>query len=442
MWLLPTLSRLSRLVAHGFYRLTLAGEVVPSEGPVLLVANHPNSLVDPVFVACAAGRPVRFLAKAPLFDHPTVGFLVRGSGAIPVFRRKDDPGQMGRNEDTFRVAYDALVQGSAVAIFPEGVSHSEPSLQPLKTGAARIALGAREAGAPPFPIVPVGIVLRARETFRSEALIVVGAQVEWTDLSGQGADEREAVQSLTDRIDSALHGVTPNLERWEDAPLVSTAEAVWAAELGAIRTEVDRVRRLERTTALLAALRTNGDEAWSDLSRRLLNYRRKLAVLGLTPETLQSDTSLGSAAGWAWKRLPLIAAVGVSAVGAVVFWPPYRVVGFIDRRQDLDGDIRATHKLLGGIALITGWIGVLSALGAARWGIGVGLALVLGLPLLGFATLSLRDWWGDSWQEARMYLLLRHRPVLRATLLEEQAELARELERINRSQPPQSRAAH
>ena len=108
MWLLPTLSRLSRLAAHGFYRLTLTGDTVPAEGPVLLVANHPNSLVDPLFVACAAGRPVRFLAKAPLFDHPTVGFLVRGSGAIPVLRRKDDPGRMEQNEDTFRAAYDAL----------------------------------------------------------------------------------------------------------------------------------------------------------------------------------------------------------------------------------------------------------------------------------------------------------------------------------------------
>ena len=234
MWLLPTLSRLSRLAAHGFYRLTLTGDTVPAEGPVLLVANHPNSLVDPLFVACAAGRPVRFLAKAPLFDHPTVGFLVRGSGAIPVHRRKDDPGRMEQNEDTFRAAYDALARGSAVALFPEGMSHSEPSLQPLKTGAARIALGAREAGGPPFPIIPIGIVLRARETFRSEALIIVGQPIEWEDLGRLGVEDRKAVHQLTDRIDEALRGVTFNLERWEDEPLVSTAEAVWAAAADAV----------------------------------------------------------------------------------------------------------------------------------------------------------------------------------------------------------------
>ena len=58
MWLLPLLSGLSRFTAHTFYRLTVAGEGVPGEGAVLLIANHPNSLVDPVFVASAAGRPV------------------------------------------------------------------------------------------------------------------------------------------------------------------------------------------------------------------------------------------------------------------------------------------------------------------------------------------------------------------------------------------------
>ena len=97
MWLLPILSRLSSFSAHIFYRLTIAGEAVPKEGAVLLIANHPNSLVDPVLVASAAGRPVRFLAKATLFHHPAVGFLVRGSGAIPVYRRVDDHAQMGRD---------------------------------------------------------------------------------------------------------------------------------------------------------------------------------------------------------------------------------------------------------------------------------------------------------------------------------------------------------
>ena len=42
------------------------GGRVPEKGPVLVVANHPNSVLDPIVVGIAAGRPVKFLAKAPL----------------------------------------------------------------------------------------------------------------------------------------------------------------------------------------------------------------------------------------------------------------------------------------------------------------------------------------------------------------------------------------
>jgi hypothetical protein len=82
VWLLPAFSALSRNILKLFYRLSLSGEGVPERGPVLLVANHPNSLLDPAMVAAVARRPVRFLAKAPLFGHPGLGWLVKGAGAL------------------------------------------------------------------------------------------------------------------------------------------------------------------------------------------------------------------------------------------------------------------------------------------------------------------------------------------------------------------------
>ena len=142
MWLLPFLSRFGQLAVRTFYRFEVVGEPVPADGAVLVVANHPNSLIDPGAVAATARRPVRFLAKAPLFSDPLVGWLIRASGSIPVYRRQDDPGQLERNEEMFRAVHGALESGSAVALFPEGRSHSDPSLSELKTGAARIALGA------------------------------------------------------------------------------------------------------------------------------------------------------------------------------------------------------------------------------------------------------------------------------------------------------------
>jgi glycerol-3-phosphate O-acyltransferase/dihydroxyacetone phosphate acyltransferase len=434
MWLLPILNRLLALSANTFYRLTIAGEAVPKKGAVLLIANHPNSLVDPVFVASAAGRPVRFLAKATLFHHPAVGFLVRGSGAIPVYRRVDDPAQMERNVDTFRAAHAALAEGSAVALFPEGVSHSEPALMPLKTGAARIAFGALEAGSTPFPIIPIGIVLRARETFRSEALVVVGPPVAWDDLRGMD-DHREAVGQLNDRMDEALRRVTVNLERWEDQPIVEAAEAVWAAEMGANEDAADRLVRLERTADLLHTVRGQEEMEWQALARRLQTHSRKLVFLGLTPGALAGTVSLAQAASWTARRLPLTGAIVVVGIGSVLFWAPYRLIGWRDRRQALERDVRATHKLLGGTVVMAAWIMVLSLAAGALWGIGAGLLALVFLPVLGLATVWLRDWWGVSWLQARRFLLLRRQPVLRDELRTEQRAIAGALEDVNRRYP-------
>ena len=108
MWLLPASTLISNATARIYYRLSLAGERVPSTGPVLLVANHPNSLLDLLLVAAAARRPVRFLANAPLFTDAKIGWLVRASGAIPVYRRVDNPEARSGNVDMFRAVHREL----------------------------------------------------------------------------------------------------------------------------------------------------------------------------------------------------------------------------------------------------------------------------------------------------------------------------------------------
>ena len=119
MWLLPFFSGISSFAARTFYRLQIVGPPVPAEGPVLLLANHPNSLLDPALVAAAAERPVRFLAKSTLFTDSRVGWLVRASGAIPVYRRSDDAAAAIHNVDMFTAVHRQLGGGAAVGIFSE-----------------------------------------------------------------------------------------------------------------------------------------------------------------------------------------------------------------------------------------------------------------------------------------------------------------------------------
>ena len=95
-----------RLILRVFFpRIELSGiDRVPAEGPVMLAVNHPNGLVDPVFLMCLSPRPVSFLAKAPLFEMPVIGWFVRALGSIPVYRRQDGGFDPERNRETIERA--------------------------------------------------------------------------------------------------------------------------------------------------------------------------------------------------------------------------------------------------------------------------------------------------------------------------------------------------
>src|SRR6185436_12031196 len=115
-------------------------ERVPVAGPVILCINHPNNLIDSLLVGGVVSRKVHFLATAALFRNPLVARFLLACGAIPVYRRQDDPDKMERNVDAFAACFTTLGHGGLIGIYPEGTTHAEPRVQRIKTGASRIAL--------------------------------------------------------------------------------------------------------------------------------------------------------------------------------------------------------------------------------------------------------------------------------------------------------------
>lgn len=118
---------------------------VPDTGPVLLCVNHPNNLIDSLLVGAVLPRKVHYLATAGLFRNTLLaGFLTR-AGAIPVYRRDDDPHRGDRNTATFVACRQALDAGKVLAIYPEGSTHAEaPVLMRWTTNGRR----RRQAGRP------------------------------------------------------------------------------------------------------------------------------------------------------------------------------------------------------------------------------------------------------------------------------------------------------
>ena len=127
-----------------FFRMSRIGrEHVPSEGAVILAANH-RSFLDPFVIGICIRRPVYFVAKKELFDNRLIGWFLNCLGAFPIRRGESD-------EESVETARQILARGDAVVIFPEGTRVREGSLGKAKRGVGRLAL---ESGA---PVVPVAV---------------------------------------------------------------------------------------------------------------------------------------------------------------------------------------------------------------------------------------------------------------------------------------------
>lgn len=430
-WLMTIVSNVG---VRAYYRVTVAGARVPAEGPVLLVANHNNSLVDPALVVCAADRVVRFLAKWPLFTDPLIGWLVKAVGSVPVYRQQDDPTKLSQNLDSFRDVHAAIAGGHAIGIFPEGISHSSSQLAPLKTGAARIAIGAGQRIGRDFPIIAMGLVFRDRDVFRSEAHVIISDVFPWGDLVTKDVSDRDAVRELTRRIESAMRSVTINLEQWEDEPVVHAAAEVWHAELGGEEADdaVAKVERIAVTTNALRALRSGTDDSWREVAGDLQEHARELRRLGLTPAELKGDVRVGEAVEWTVARIPLIVVLPVSVIGGVLFWlPKFLTARAADRMSASEGeDTLVTYRVLVGAVVFLVWFLVVAGVLWPFAGLGWALLSLVIQPLWAFAALAVGERRQHAWQAARRFFLSRRvRPHLEV-LRERQRELADRLHRL------------
>jgi 1-acyl-sn-glycerol-3-phosphate acyltransferase len=408
----PAVERVFGVALRVFFRrVEVVGEDrVPAGGPVMFVMNHPNALIDPAFLLCFAPRPVAFLAKAPLFRAPVLGWIVRAFDSIPVHRRQDEGGAVD-NHATFQAARGLLLRGQAVAIFPEGTSHSDPRLKPIKTGAARIALG---TGLSELQIVPAGVYYPAKASFRSDALVVYGAplRVEPGPLDERGEPAPAAVAALTRRIEQALGEVTLQADEIEALRLIDRAGRIFAAASEAPWTVAEGFDLRRRLVAGHAALRARDPAAVAAIVARIDRYERDLEALGLTPEHLgPADFTLGGSVRYALRSA---AALGLllplALLGTTLHWPAYRLSGALARR--ISGgyeDMVATIKLLAAMALfLVTWAAAATVAGLhAGWPAAVFAALAG--PASGLAALVFWERFATVGAAARGLLLFATR---------------------------------
>ncbi len=374
-------SRTARVLGRIWFRaLRREGPDLPS-GPCLILLNHPNGLLDPLAAAALLDRRAGWLAKATLWDLAPLRPFLAAFRAIPVTRPKDGGATPESIQQSFHQVHEVLARGGSVALFPEGVSHTGADLAPLKTGAARIALSSPVSVA----IIPAGLVYGDRATFRHSVLLRLGAPIPWADLAGQGADP-EAVNALTARIRTALKPLT--LHDADVRCLALAQEVAWLmAEAPGSRVDLEALR--QRVQGLVPHLSSLSMEALAALEIRVHAAQAWLRTKGLRPDQVGYPYLGVEVHRWLPGAALRLAAALALLPPSLLYWPPYRLAGWVAKRFTDEGDQTATLKLLGGMLLLPLWAALLAVATGWRWGWGAALvplvallAAGLGLPIL------------------------------------------------------------
>jgi 1-acyl-sn-glycerol-3-phosphate acyltransferase len=438
--LLPLLRAVLRIF---FRRIEVSGaERVPTTGPVIFVLNHPNGLIDPAFLLCLAPRRVSFLAKAPLFRMPVVGAICRAFEAIPVHRRQDQGSDLRKNAETFETARAVLVRGGTIAVFPEGASHSDPKLRPLKTGTARIALGAA-ATLPPnlsLAILPVGLYYRAKQTFRSVALLHFGTPlaVERIELTPGAEPPAEPVRAVTARLETGLRALILEAEEASAHALIARAQHIFSVAEDTserIPTLAHEFELRRRFLTGYEVARRHWPERTARLQSRLERYEAALAAAGVDPQHLTPRRYIWGRVATYSIRSVLFLALGLptAVLGWVINYPAYRVVGWVATGVTKgDEDALATVKLLAACLLFPlTWLAVLAAvwLWLGPWAAALAAPV---LPLAGYVALQFSERFDRVLGATRALaiLLFRRRAFLRLTA--ERHDLQREIVALGR----------
>jgi glycerol-3-phosphate O-acyltransferase/dihydroxyacetone phosphate acyltransferase len=436
--------RLIQLVLSAALRLffrrieTYGADRVPANEPLIFVLNHPNGLIDPALVFCALPRRISFLAKSTLFTMPVLGRLLRTVEALPVYRRVDAAADVSLNRLTFQRCRELLRRNRCIAIFPEGRSHNETSLLPVKTGAARIALGALSGGdggaLGGLKIVPAGLYYTAKTRFRSEALIRFGEPFEVTPAATgeDGEPAREAVVELSRRIERALREVTLNVPDDEELEAVVRAEQLFSSIYESLNfrqplaAEFDLRRRFAETLTRTPRPLSRRVER---LRARLREYEEDLGRFGIVPENL----SVLAHSRWHVFRHFLLR-LGVVLLlsplvlaGALLHLPAYLLSTLFSklfRKHGVD-DITPTVKILAAVVLMPlTWL-VLAGLAYLSFGWKFALLSMPAAAVCGYVALrsleetyDLRGWFRASLLLARdrrrfIHLLLERRSLHR-----------------------------
>jgi len=171
-----------------FYRhIHVSGmEHIPSQGPVIIIANHPSSLMDAALLGVLLKRRPWYFTRGDVFINRPVRKILSWLHMIPVHPHEKGRSSLGANDESFLEARHLLHHNGIIVFFPESTSHTQHQLWPFRKGVFRLAF--QTMASQPFshrlPVVPVGITYDHPRSARQCVQVHAGAPLEMSDYTG------------------------------------------------------------------------------------------------------------------------------------------------------------------------------------------------------------------------------------------------------------------
>ena len=417
-------------------------ERVPRAGPVLLCVNHPNNLIDSLIVSAVVERKVHYLATAALFRNALLGKFLKACGAIPVYRRQDDPDKMDKNAGAFEATVATLARGGLVAIYPEGTTHSESRIQRIKTGAARIALDyeSRRAGGlgEVLTLIPTGLTFEARKSFGGRVRISFGEPIPITPyLEVYREDGVKAVDGLTTAIQWGMEAQVLHVDRLDRASLVREVEAVYKDDLirelqeerGLAPRQIDTVRLSRGIADAAAYFETHAPERLEAIREHLVHYRAMLAAYHVRDQAVRARLAHHGVGERLTRGSKASTGLPVFVYGLVTSGLPYLLPRWIARRTATKETSYATTRLLASVVSYPLFWGletwIVWRLAGALWALG----FLISLPVSAILAYHYLRGIGRLRAQARLGILALTRHQAASRLLAERRRLTEELDR-------------
>jgi 1-acyl-sn-glycerol-3-phosphate acyltransferase len=441
-------------LAVGFYFRRIEkfhAERIPPDGPVLFVSNHPSSLNDSFIIGASVHRKVNFIGTVLLFRFAPLKWLLLHCGVIPVNRAQDNARAMRSVMDTFETVFRALEHGEAVAIFPEGITHDDPQLKEVKSGAARMALELehRHTGKLGLQIVPVGLTYSAKEIYRSEALVNFGEPVRAAEfLPGYDGDGRkDCIRKLTHEVETRIQNLILHLPHLENVRIVDAVKRLYLDRLRIgnriIHEPVSRqAGELLLAQAIAKAVEIAFEkfpERASDFVTKLNFYERWLKQLKISDEALAEfpDKKRLLQASF-WRCLLAILGAPIAAYGWIHRFIPVRIVRWgVTFTEKSKRKAQTPHsKMLGGIVAFVPCYTVYTVIFFHFFGWPLALWYALSLPITG----QIAHYYIPNLKKLgaaiRNTIILFRAPFAAKRLLNLRAELIAEIESIRLEMRP------